>query len=224
MIEGTGVVMRSSDDVNEFEEATIQEKERWGIDVSEPEDCSGSQEEVSKWHPTAAELESLAIASVGGMTASDLARKFGKSYKQIRYQLKGEKFKAIAKHVQNVAIDHAGFAMAQLQLGAPTSAANLLAICNDTQNPRHFDALKYHLETVLRSQVQSPDQGVNVHLNITQQAATMIAHAVPNMKEARGEQRVEHPSNNSHLHHGNKIAEARKVELRTEVEDSSDAD
>lgn len=176
------------------------------------------------WRPTEAERKLICNLVLSGLDPHDIAGYMNKSPEQIKRQLKNQEQQQLLDAAHERATDHAGFAMAKLQLELPGSADRLIAIARDAEHKDHFNAVKYHLDLGLASRVKQPEQSVNMTLNITQNAAALLSEQLPKYVEARGESRVEHPSNNIHLHRGDQITESRKAQLALDSDTPSTQD
>jgi len=193
----------------ELEQPSVGEMEKWGMAVPEPEIPA----EPKRWNPTEVEKQTMAMSIVSGLTPTELASKMGKTYEQMRYQLRKPDMEQRVADLQENAMNHAGFALAQLHLACSNSASNLIALTTQPSHPKHFDALKLHLEMCLGSLVKQPEQHLDVNVNVTSQVAALINDELPKLSEARGEQAIQHPSNNTHLKRGSEIAESNQINL-----------
>lgn len=171
-------------------------------------------ERTEKWHPTRTEIEHMAqLAMLEGMSPVSIAARMGKTVEQVRYQLGKDETQQVIERFREDSLEKAGFAQAQLLLALPDTMNRFIAITRDSSHEKNYDALKYHIELTLGRQLKQPEQQVNVTLNVTQQAATLVSEQLPKLAAERGEQRVEHPSNNTHLHFGEEVAESNKASL-----------
>lgn len=171
-------------------------------------------ERTEKWHPTRTEMETIAqFAVLEGMSAQGIAMRMDKTVEQVRYQLSKPEVQGMVDAFREEALDKAGFAMAQLQIALPDSVNDLIAIARNSAHAKQLEAIKFHLELALAPRLKQPEQQVNVTLNVTQQAASVFSEQLPRLSAERGEQKVEHPSNNAHLHFGEKVAESQKATL-----------